>query len=384
MKKHTHAALIVSWLAINAAYSQSVFNNQSVISIGPSDILFVKDSIINNGTIVNNGNVQLGGSWINNAQYDAGDGQITFNSDLPQVINHNDQSFSRLTISGGGEKLFLADITVEEELNLSDGILVSQNNARIILSDHVSITGGSDQAHIDGPVYHLGEGARLYPVGNGTVYLPVTLLNVEGADANVGVQEHELDGVTLHKTASLSTISAKRYWQLDVLSGSVEHSQVMLSVRDENISGNGQQFVAAEAPDITANFETLGQSRFDGTSANGQITSSGVVTHPILAVGMESADGQIVVYNAVSANGDALNDFLHIGNIERYPENKFTLFNRWGDKIFEIENYDNRQRVFRGRSNINGEKDLVNGTYYYVLETKKDGLKINGFLTLKK
>jgi hypothetical protein len=79
-----------------------------------------------------------------------------------------------------------------------------------------------------------------------------------------------------------------------------------------------------------------------------------------------------------------LNEFLHIGNIDRYPDNNFTLFNRWGDKVFEMANYDNHERVFRGKSNINGEKDLVNGIYYYILESRKDGLKINGFITLKK
>lgn len=49
----------------------------------------------------------------------------------------------------------------------------------------------------------------------------------------------------------------------------------------------------------------------------------------------------------------------------------------------EIENYDNDQRVFRGKANVKGDDELVNGTYFYSFETD-NGIKLNGFLILKK
>lgn len=378
MKSHL---LIVSFLIAVSAQAQSLYN-ETVISITPSAVLFVKDSLVNNGTIINNGDMQVGGSWINNMQYDAGQGQITFNSDLPQVINHNDQAFSKLTISGGGEKLFLANITIENELDLSDGTLVSQNDARIIFSPGAQIIGGSDRAHINGPAYHRGAGAHLFPVGNGEEYLPVTLLNVEGGNAEVGVREVELQGIALQPSPSLKAVSANRYWQLDVVSGDISQSQVILPVRDESIVTDANEAVVSQAQSLSANFENLGQFQFDGSVSNGMVTSNKFVTMPFLAVATASDDRQLVVYNAVSPNGDGLNDFLRILNIEYFPENKFSLFNRWGDLVFEIENYDNAERVFRGRSSVNGEKELGNGTYFYVIETK-DGRKVNGFLVLK-
>jgi hypothetical protein len=64
----------------------------------------VPDSLVNNGTLTNNGDLRISGAWINNGAYDAGTGVINFNSDLVQTINHNDQSFERLVISGSGEK----------------------------------------------------------------------------------------------------------------------------------------------------------------------------------------------------------------------------------------------------------------------------------------
>jgi gliding motility-associated-like protein len=373
--------LVILLISIGGfVHAQSLYNNQSIIAISPSAVLYVKDTIVNNGTIINNGDMQVGGSWINNAQYDAGQGQITFNSDLPQIINHNDQSFSKLTISGGGQKLFLANITIEDQLDLSAGTLVSENDATIIFSPAAQITGGSDNAHIQGAVYHQGTGNKLFPLGNGTVYLPVELLNVQGSTADVGLRLIEPVGVTLPVSPSLTAVSTNRYWEIDLVSGSLDNALVTLPVRDEAIVTTADGVVVAQSPGLTQGFESLGNSDFQGVYPDGKVTSKNFVSQPYIAVG--TSNSAIIVYNAVSPNGDDLNDYLRIGNIERYPENKFSLFNRWGDKIFEIDNYDNKDRVFRGKSNVNGEKDLGNGTYFYVIETK-EGLKVNGFLSLK-
>ena len=118
----------------------------------------------------------------------------------------------------------------------------------------------------------------------------------------------------------------------------------------------------------------------DRNTDNARITSAEMVTMPFVALATEAADRPIIVYNAVSPNGDGLNDFLRIGNIENFPQNKFSLFNRWGDKVFEVENYDNIDRVFRGRSSEYTE--LVSGTYFYVLDLP--GVEsLRGFIAVK-
>ena len=242
-----------------AVSAQSLTNAGSLINIGENSIVFVKDTIVNNGTIINNGDMQVGGSWINNSEYNAGHGQITFNSNLPQIINHNDQSFSRLTISGGGEKIFLANITIENELDLTDGILVSQNNSHIVFSDGAQITGGSDDSHIRGPVYHMGTGDKVFPVGNGSIYLPVELINIQGSSAQVGIQPVELEGTLLSPSPVLNAISSNRYWKVDVVSGSLAESQVVLPVRNEAIVANAAEVVVAQSAGLSDNFESLGQ-----------------------------------------------------------------------------------------------------------------------------
>jgi gliding motility-associated-like protein len=378
MKKVLFVCALFSSGVIQA---QSLYN-QSLISISPSGVLFVKDSLVNNGTLINNGDMQIGGAWINNSQYDAGQGQITFNSEIPQVINHNDQSFSKLSITGG-EKIFQANITIENELNLSEGVLISQNDAKIIFNEGATSVGGSDQSHIQGTVYHKGTGDKLFPVGNGTVYLPVEILNVQGTSAEIGIREIELNGNTLQASASLDAISTNRYWEMNVVSGDLSSSTVILPVRDEAIVQNTDFVVVAQSAGTTQNFESLGRTAFEGSSANGNVTSAQPVNLKLLAVGVAEDKGSIEVYNAVSPNEDGLNDFLRIGNIEKYPENKVSFFNRWGDVVFELTGYNNKDRVFTGMSNIGSENKLSSGTYFYVIN-KGDGSPVeNGYIVLK-
>lgn len=83
-------------------------------------------------------------------------------------------------------------------------------------------------------------------------------------------------------------------------------------------------------------------------------------------------DNAPVVKQAVSPNGDGINDVLTIENIGNYPDNKVTLINRSGVAIFTISGYDNVNKVFDGYSNINREKQKP-GSYFYLLEYKVKG-----------
>ena len=96
---------------------------------------------------------------------------------------------------------------------------------------------------------------------------------------------------------------------------------------------------------------------------------------------------QVIIYNAISpGNGDDLNPFLRILNVERLPdtkENTLRIFNRWGDVVFEARNYDNTTNTFTGLTN-NGEK-LPSGTYFYILEFNNSRRKsISGYLSIRR
>lgn len=75
-------------------------------------------------------------------------------------------------------------------------------------------------------------------------------------------------------------------------------------------------------------------------------------------------------YNAFSPNEDGTNDTWIIDGIEGYQENTVFIYNRWGDQILKLENYDNTTVVWDGS---NGSGEIVPaGTYFYVVEVNGD------------
>ncbi|WKV12688.1 BspA family leucine-rich repeat surface protein [Marivirga harenae] len=97
---------------------------------------------------------------------------------------------------------------------------------------------------------------------------------------------------------------------------------------------------------------------------------------------IEELSTDIKVYNVVTPNGDGRHDFLLIDNITEYQNNNVSIFNRLGNRVFEIDNYDNSSRIFEGNSN-SGEQ-LLTGNYYYVIDKGNGEKRISGFLIIKR
>ena len=82
----------------------------------------------------------------------------------------------------------------------------------------------------------------------------------------------------------------------------------------------------------------------------------------------------IVVYNAVTPNGDGINDYFFIDTTNNECANNLNVmvFNRWGVKVFESDNYGVGDDVFdgfsSGRLTVDRKKQLPSGTYYYILD----------------
>ena len=90
-----------------------------------------------------------------------------------------------------------------------------------------------------------------------------------------------------------------------------------------------------------------------------------------------------------SPDGDGINEYWHIENIDYYPENVVSIYNRWGDMVFQIENYDNASNVFSGTANMRtkiGADQLPTGTYFFNIEIDGETIlrKTQGFLVLKR
>lgn len=66
---------------------------------------------------------------------------------------------------------------------------------------------------------------------------------------------------------------------------------------------------------------------------------------------------EVIPANVFTPNGDNMNETLTFSNLEFFKDNNIVVFNRWGKKVFEQDNYQN---------DWGGDK-LSEGTYFYIL-----------------
>ncbi len=109
----------------------------------------------------------------------------------------------------------------------------------------------------------------------------------------------------------------------------------------------------------------------------------GLTTEQNIGVTGLNLTGELVIYNAVAADGNLDNRYLKIDNLPT-ENNQVIVYNRWGDEVLRINGYNNgtKGKRFEGL-NKNGQR-LPPGNYFYeirILDTEPK--TIRGYLSLK-
>ena len=119
------------------------------------------------------------------------------------------------------------------------------------------------------------------------------------------------------------------------------------------------------------------------TSANPNQTTTYYITltdsNSCQSIDSVTVTVDIPVPNAISPNGDGINDFFVIDGIERFNANTIEIFNRYGNIVFSKSPYDNN---FDGKSSSGGE--LPDGIYYYLLNFGVGYEPQTGYILIKR
>ena len=76
----------------------------------------------------------------------------------------------------------------------------------------------------------------------------------------------------------------------------------------------------------------------------------------------DDLDQVLDLVNTITPNGDGLNDILVIKGLESFNANSLVIYNRWGEVVFQQDNYQNTfDGTYKGQP-------LPAGSYYYVLK----------------
>jgi gliding motility-associated-like protein len=281
-----------------------------------------------------------------------------------------------------------SEISIDNEANFNEGIVKNDDfGGLVIFEDNANHTGVFDESHVDGLVQKNGDDSFIYPIGDKQLFRYAAISAPDNLTDTFTAQYYFENpiGTTVNgetPTASvagvISLLDNAEFWTVTNDTGI---SDVLLTLTWEEFSTTPQAIAADPQTAIhIVRWDEAEQLWVDEGGLVDPVNKT--VTTPlrldnygIFTLGRVKEDlilpGNVVVYNGVTPNGDGVNDYFLVDNIQNLANNNLQVFNRWGVKVFETNNYDSAGNVFdgysEGRLTISGNDQLPTGTYYYVL-----------------
>jgi hypothetical protein len=244
----TGSTLAMGANAINFTNTSSSITNNGTIQTGATTAAFAPAGVTFGGTgtvhynagasqavinaIYNNlnlsgaartftaGTVAIAGIFTNGVTTSNAVGTMEFNGSSAQTIPAF--SFLNLVISGGGAKTLNGAVTVTgvgSSLTLTNGVVNTSNSALLSLSQNTSLSGGSVNSYIDGPISKTGNSIFTFPVGAAGFYAPISRGGTgTGTDAFTVRYNRQQSVNTV--TNPVTQVSACEFWSVARTNGS--------------------------------------------------------------------------------------------------------------------------------------------------------------------
>ncbi|MGB5646974.1 MAG: gliding motility-associated C-terminal domain-containing protein [Muriicola sp.] len=258
--------------------------------------------------------------------------------------------------------------------------------------------GENNSSKVEGYAMISGKQDFSFPVGDVTQLRPL-VINSNGSNAIALCAYFYEDPNnpstfpgfnTAIKPRSIFGISTTEFWRLE---GSVL-SRVTLSWNPRSnissLTGDVNSITIMGWSKSADQWVNLGRETLAGDLSQGIVSSAPFVPDDYEVLSFGSADEPeefLTLENFyLSPNGDGVNDFLEIPELEQSPNNSLEIYDRRGLRVFQMINY---QDEFIGISNVdnmilNREIGLPEGLYFYIISMDDLGLEFQGFLFLER
>lgn len=139
-------------------------------------------------------------------------------TDLVGGVLHRMRDFE--VSKSGGDVYLATSFDIVSELDLNQGIVYSDVNNKIDMTDNSVVVNVSANSHIDGPIDKIGNDAFTFPVGDRGYYRPISITAPANAGSRFRAQyfyrDPDVDGYDdMTKVGSLGKISDCEYWILN-------------------------------------------------------------------------------------------------------------------------------------------------------------------------
>lgn len=287
-------------------------------------------------------------------------------------------------------------ITVNHNTNFIFGDIITSkaiNNISLDLYSTSFYNGETNFSKVNGYVSITDVQNFLFPIGDENYLRPL------GIDSNsaetffkaVYMYENSLlyYPADLNFNNELSQISKEEYWVLE----GADTTQITIGWNDRSaihtLTDDLNYLVIVGFDKELREWVQLGTAERTGTLEEGFISSIEFSPNLYSAITFGTLKNKSPIshkgyHYLVTPNGDGINDFLYIPELEDFKTNRLMVFDRNGLKVFEQENYVNE---FEGTASfdipaISRAKGLPEGIYYYLITAGKDNITIQGFLYL--
>ncbi len=366
--------------------------------------IHAQQALYNSGNIRIHANGQLGfhTHLINDTPFENNLGLAGFYGDAPLTVSGAMMPvfYDTELLNPGGLDL-LTPLGVTNNHNFIIGDVRTPRNSPDAFKNFIEeafYVGDSDATKVDGYAAISNKQSFTFPVGDSQQLRPL-ILNSSGVNAFAKCAYFLEDPnnpstfppfSTDNRAQTIAAVSNREFWRLE---GSLSSTI--------SLSWNTRSDLGSIAPDLNSitlmgwskiigRWVSLGQEALGGDLDNGFISSAPFLPddYEIITFGSLAEPSDILTLDnyLLTPNGDGINDFLEIIELEQSPNNKLSIFDRNGLLVFEMTNYRNE---FTGISNvdnlvINREQGLPEGIYFYVLSMDDLGLNYQGFLYLER
>ena len=380
---------IVFFIFFGTVAAQTELNNLGNLYIHPNGSLGIHTDLFNDGDFFADSNSLIG-----------------FYGDIPNIIGGTER-ISLFDVEFGNEigTFLQLRMNVANNANFISGNVVTPPNLEANFLNFQSqsfYTGDSDNGKVIGYAGVADKEEFTFPVGDRDQLRPLILnATVSNTPALCTYVRENPSNPTIvnasfnteSKTRDVGEVSIEEFWILK----SEEQSRITLSWNAESNLGSLAVDISSiilVGWSISANqWIPISEANAVGTINEGIITSNTFLPSRYAAITFASTPlptDTFVVENPtlgnyfITPNGDGTNDFLVFDNLEDTGPNFVSIFNKFGQRVFEFSNYTNE---FRGYSNINNavimrDIGLPEGVYYYIIEIIEENLQYQGFFFL--
>ncbi|MFH6998676.1 gliding motility-associated C-terminal domain-containing protein [Flavobacterium sp. FlaQc-57] len=388
-------SMIISMFICQESNAQVV--NQGDIKINDGTLMSVYFDYQNKvgGNFINDGEVYIFENWNNEgiiSYTNSANGTTLFTGTTEQIIEGTHQSdFQNIVFNNKSSTVpfhLATIISVGKMADFTKGIINADTyNGLMIFNENAFHKNVSSQSFVDGRVENNVDQPFQFPIGDALFFRP-TLYTSNSADKTAYTSQYFYKSASNpypfeSKDESIITINNAEYWTVTQEKGT---EKIILSL---TLDANTTPAAFFESDPETE----LAIVRWDAVAAK-WVNEGGILSEPVfgeaysnLLTGEVGGYGtftmaivkkevvptdDLIVYNAISPNGDGINDTFHIKGINKYPNNTVEVYNRWGVKVYEAKSYNESDVMFSGysdgRATVNRTDKLPTGTYFYTLK----------------